>query len=52
MLAQVEREFDHRRRLEVLRLVYASGGDVDDRGQIEPAFFGRDIRDVAAPAGI
>ncbi len=31
---------------------YEPGGDVYDRGQIEPALLRRDIRDVAAPAGI
>jgi hypothetical protein len=28
----------------------AAGGDVDDGGQVEPAFSGRDVADVAAPA--
>ena len=28
----------------------AAGGDVDDGGQVEPAFPGGDVGDVAAPA--
>ncbi|GAA2104376.1 hypothetical protein GCM10009801_79960 [Streptomyces albiaxialis] len=30
----------------------AGGGDVDDGSQVEPAFVGGDVGDVAAPAGV
>src|SRR5262249_35850514 len=29
-----------------------AGGDVDDGGQVQPAFPGADVGDVAAPAGV